>query len=291
MRKRRTVLSSKQNRPSRIKKKRSHRLSISRSAVPTPPKLFAPPTRTVSAILSVYNEEDSLEAVLHELMKLQVHEIILVMNGCTDRSFEIARMVPKAKIIHYPDPIGHDVGRAIGAKMAVSDILLFLDGDIPIPAHALAPFVHAVQQGVDVALNDITPYLSTFDHRDDLSHCKEFLNRSLGRGDLKVNSMTAVPHALSRRAVETIGYRHLMVPPKAQAIAMMRGLRVEVCCSVNVIERNKARKTNVGHVNPVAELIIGDHLEAIREAIDVLGSRMSLPDHSRKRIASRRNGR
>ncbi|WP_152396967.1 glycosyltransferase family 2 protein [Paenibacillus guangzhouensis] len=290
MRKRRRVLSSKQNRASSIKKKRSSRPLLSRSVIPATPK-FDPPTRTVSAILSVCNEEDSLEAVLHELMKLQVHEIILVMNGCTDRSYDIARKVPIAKIIHYPDPIGHDVGRAIGAKMAVSDILLFLDGDIPIPAHALAPFVHAVQAGVDVALNDITPYLSTFDRRDALSHCKEFLNRSLGRGDLKVNSMTAVPHALSRRALETIGYPHLMVPPKAQAIAIMRGLRVEVCCSVNVIERNKTRQINVGHVNPVAELIIGDHLEAIREAIDVLGSRMSLPDHSRKRIASRRNGR
>ncbi|OPA80618.1 family 2 glycosyl transferase [Paenibacillus selenitireducens] len=245
----------------------------------------------MSVILSAQNEEDSIGAVLSEVSRLPIQEIIIVLNGCTDGTYGIARTYPLAKIIHYPDPIGHDVGRAIGAKMASSDILLFVDADIPITAQDLMPFVQAIHQGVDVALNDINPYLSTFDRRDDLSRCKEFLNRSLGRRDLTVNSLTAIPHALSRKAMETIGYTYLMVPPKAQAIAILKGLRVEVCTSVNVVERNKIRKTNVGQTNPVAELIIGDHLEAIREAMDICGSRLALTDNQRNHIAARRNRR
>ncbi|MEH7087276.1 family 2 glycosyl transferase, partial [Neobacillus drentensis] len=105
------------------------------------------------------------------------------------------------------------------------------------------------------------------------------------------NSLTAVPHALSRKALEIIGYMNLMVPPKAQAIAILNGLRVEVCTSINVVERNKIRNTNVGQTNPVAQLIIGDHLEALREAMDMCGSRLSLSDtqRDRDRIAARRN--
>lgn len=249
------------------------------------------PLPSVSVILSVQNEEDSLGAILTEISRMPVQEIILVLNGCTDGSYGIARSFANTKIILYPDPIGHDVGRAIGAKVATSDILLFIDGDIPIIAKDLLPFIYAVHQGVDVALNDINPFLSTFDRRDDLSRCKEFLNRSLGRRDLTVNSLTAVPHALSRKALETIGYMNLMVPPKAQAIAILKGLRVEVCASVNVVERNKIRNTNVGQMNPVAQLIIGDHLEALREAMDMSGSRLSLHDteRDRDRIAARRN--
>ncbi|WP_233146894.1 glycosyltransferase family 2 protein [Paenibacillus selenitireducens] len=249
------------------------------------------PLPSISVILSAQNEEDSIGAVLSEVSRLPIQEIIIVLNGCTDGTYGIARTYPLAKIIHYPDPIGHDVGRAIGAKMASSDILLFVDADIPITAQDLMPFVQAIHQGVDVALNDINPYLSTFDRRDDLSRCKEFLNRSLGRRDLTVNSLTAIPHALSRKAMETIGYTYLMVPPKAQAIAILKGLRVEVCTSVNVVERNKIRKTNVGQTNPVAELIIGDHLEAIREAMDICGSRLALTDNQRNHIAARRNRR
>jgi len=252
--------------------------------------VFPPLQQTVSAILSVQNEEDSIGGVLNELKKLQVHEIIVILNGCTDRSYDIARQHENVKIVHYADPIGHDVGRAIGAKLSTSDILLFVDGDIPISANALMSFIYAVHRGIDVALNDISPFISTFDRRDDLTRCKEFLNRSLGRSDLTVNSMTAIPHALSRRAIEIIGYDNLMVPPKAQAIAMLKGLKIELVGSVNVIERNKLRKSNVGHVNPVAQMIIGDHLEAIRQAMNLSGNRLSLPDHSRKRIAASRNG-
>lgn len=269
-------------------KRRAH----SRKASPPPFDWSSyTPKQSVSAILSVQNEEDSLEMVLKELCRIPVQEIILVMNGCTDNSIAIAEQFQNTKILNYSDPIGHDIGRALGASIAASDILLFVDGDIATAAEHLKPFVHAIEQGMDVALNDISPYIpSPFDRRDDLSRCKEFLNRVLGRRDLSMNSMTAVPHAMSRHAVEIIDYKNLMVPPKAQAMAIMKGLRIGTCTSVDVVRSNRVRSTNVGSFNPVSQLIIGDHLEAIRAAIEQReGNRLTLRDTQRKRIAASRN--
>lgn len=284
-RKKRTFSKIRLHRPKSMEL-RSYEETISK----LPPLTPYAPLKTVAAIVSVQNEEDTIASVLLELEKLQLNELIIVINGCTDKSLNIGRQHSKAKIVYYPQSIGHDVGRAIGAKIATSDILLFVDGDFPVTSSSLSVFVNAVQQGVDVALNNITPFLPTFDRRDDLTQCKEFLNRCLGRHDLHANSLTAVPHALSRKAIETIGYKNLMVPPKAQSIAVLKGLRVEVCGCVNVIDSNKVRKSNVGKVNPVSQMIVGDHLEAIRQAMDISGQRLFLPDHSRKRIAARRNG-
>ncbi|HBS43811.1 MAG TPA: hypothetical protein DEA91_03820 [Paenibacillus sp.] len=79
--------------------------------------------------------------------------------------------------------------------------------------------------------------------------------------------MTAVPHALSRRALETIGYRELIVPPKAQARSVLEKLRVEKVGTVNVIKHNRLRQANIGAGNAVEKLIIGDHAEALFEVL------------------------
>lgn len=37
------------------------------------------------------------------------------------------------KVIYFKKKLGHDVGRAIGAKYAMGKILLFIDGDFILP--------------------------------------------------------------------------------------------------------------------------------------------------------------
>lgn len=218
---------------------------------------------TLSVIISARNEEDTLQRLLKQVARLKPTEIIVVLNGCRDSSYERARLSRQAIVVHCSDSAGHDVGRAIGAKLSRGDILLFLDGDMVIPTHQLASFAVAVDDGVDVALNDLDLLLPPFGLSDDVIRCKLFLNSVLGRGDLGVSSMTAVPHALSRHALESIGYRELMVPPKAQAISILNKLRVEKIRTVNVIKHNRLRPANTGVGNPVEKLIVGDHAEAL----------------------------
>ncbi|WP_426448803.1 glycosyltransferase family 2 protein [Paenibacillus sp. S-38] len=242
-----------------------------------------PTDRTVAAVLSVMNEEASIGGILRELQRLHLHELIVVVNGSDDGTFARVRAESGALVVHYPEALGYDVGRGIGAKLARADIVLFLDGDIPVTAEQLLPFLAAVDQGTDVALNDITPYLGPFGRWDGVSIVKRFLNRTLGRDDLQANSLTAVPHALSRKALETIGFGHLAVPPVAQAVGLLKGLSIKAPWSVDVVTKNRVNLRNTGGGNPVAELIIGDHMEALHKARQLAGSRLGYKDKMRRR--------
>jgi glycosyltransferase involved in cell wall biosynthesis len=244
---------------------------------------WTPCSGSISVVLTAMNEALSLTSVLDQLERFPVNEIIIVVNGSTDGTFEMARARSKAIIVHYTDALGHDVGRAIGAKLARSEIVLFLDGDFPVSAEQLVLFADAIERGTDVAMNNITPFLGQFGHRDSVTMVKELLNRAIGRRDLEANSLTAVPHALSRKAINEIGYHNLLVPPKAQAIAISKGLKLSCPVSVDVISINKVRNSNTGSHNRVADLIIGDHLEALSMLMEEKGDRLEEPDRIRNR--------
>lgn len=253
----------------------------------TAPRPSAAGAGRLAVIITARNEAATIGGVVREAQALRPDELIVVLNGCTDNSLAVVRAFPGVTILHYPEPLGHDVGRAAGAAMAEADILLFLDGDLPIPAQSLVPFVDAVRRGADVALNGLDRHLGPFSRWDDVTRMKAFLNRTLGRTDLGAASMTAVPHALSRRAVERIGPAALVVPPKAQALAIASGLDVRIGGSVDVIRRNRLREANTGRANPVSRMIVGDHIEALRAVMDMTGPRLRFPDASRRRDAAR----
>lgn len=255
-----------------------------------PAYVLLPSRNRLAVVLSAYNEHEEIGAVLAQLERLAVDEIFVIVNGATDLTHEAIRLASAdITIVHYPQRLGYDVGRALGAKLARADATLFTDSDIAISAEQLGAFLWAIEQGVDVALNDLRPFMGKFQEQDSVSHCKTWLNTILGREDLEMNSMTAIPHALSRRAIETIGVQHLCTPPKAQAIALMKGMEVQGVEVVDVITHNRLRSTNVGADNPVAELILGDHMEAIRSIWEHQEVRMQEPQQVRSRIAMRRN--
>ena len=247
--------------------------------------VFIPTKKSVAVVVTVMNEAHTLHLLLKQLRRLPLAEVIVVINGSSDDSFKVAH-TSGATVAHYSEALGHDVGRAIGAKLSKAEIVLFLDGDIPIKAEQLVPYIYAIHRGCDVALNNIIPYLKTIQSWDGVTLLKAFLNQCLYRKDLSANSLTAVPHALSRKAIEKIGIQNLAVPPKAQLLAIQGGLQVKAPFSVNVIATNKQRKQNSGRQNPVSELIMGDHFEALHSLHQLKGSRMGFVDVIRKRAAA-----
>lgn len=56
--------------------------------------------------------------LLDQVTRLKPLEIIVVLNGCSDRSFQRTRLCPQATIVHIPESAGHDVGRSLGAKLS-----------------------------------------------------------------------------------------------------------------------------------------------------------------------------
>ncbi|MCM3001860.1 glycosyltransferase [Paenibacillus cellulositrophicus] len=245
---------------------------------------------SAAAVVCASNEEDTLGKVLQQLERLPLREVIVVLNGCRDQSYLVARKHRIASLLHFPDRLGHDVGRSVGAAMTSADIVLFTDGDVAISAEELAPFIYKVDEGVDAALNDLNPYLPLFGQQDEVTRCKSFLNTVLGHQELGANSLTAVPHALAGRLIADIGVGQLMVPPKAQALALAKGYHFALVKPVDVITANRKRPGNTGAGNAVADLIIGDHAEALHA---LLGAGWMPPASAgtRVEVALRRNAR
>ena len=236
------------------------------------------------AVVPARDEERTLPIVLAQLRRLPLQATIVVVNGSTDGTRGVAE-ASGCRVIGYPAALGHDVARAAGVVGQDPDIWLFTDSDLPIEAEDLVPFLRAAARGVDVALNDITPFLRSDGPRHVVSVAKDFLNRALGRADLGTNSLTAVPHAMTRRAVAAVTAPRLAVPPLAHAAAILEGLTVEAVHSVDVIAPNRIHAARVDDRSPqaVERLILGDHVEALAYVVQRLGARAGFSDLLRQR--------
>ncbi|MGO0059400.1 glycosyltransferase family 2 protein [Brevibacillus fluminis] len=239
--------------------------------------------KQLSVIIPVQNEQKTIGEVIRQARKIEPLEIIVVVNGSTDATAQIASSLG-AKTVVYPDALGNDVGRAVGAKMAQGEILLFLDGDFALPPKDLFPFCHAIATGTDIALNDLDYYLNLRFPLHIVTALKYAVNLALDRKDLGVGSMVAVPHALSRRAVDTIGWLPLLSPTMAQVKGTLAGLYVRNVHRVDVDLLNRIRPdqhfSSAGYAPAVAR-IIGDHVEGISQLIAERGERGGLYDGNR----------
>lgn len=242
---------------------------------------------TLSVVIPAQNESETMPAVIREARRLGPTEIIVVVNGSSDGTAALCRNAG-CTVYEFPEPLGNDVGRAVGAQYARGDVLLFLDGDIPIPAEQLQLFVAAIERGHDIALN----HLAELNAAPGLPHyttlAKKVFNRMMQRIDLSGNSLLAIPHALSRKALQQIGWRNLAAPVVAQAIGIAKGLSFCHAGSVDVVHTNRLRPMHSrklpGSPYPEStERILGDHLEAIHYAIRQRGPRAGLTDGARNR--------
>lgn len=235
---------------------------------------------TVSVIIPVLNERKRIAKVIRYARKVHPQtEVIVVANGTTDGSNLVAKRLG-ARVIYSPFPFGLDVGRSVGAAEARGEILLFLDGDLPIPTRLLRPFVQAVQEGADVALNGQS-YAPNRGRVHPVVLSKYALNIMLGRPDLKAASMTAVPHALHRRVLEAIGVKPLSIPPKAMAMAVTKGLSIKIPVEIPLGRWNRPRGKRMWK----RKLVVGDHIEAIDWILQLKGVRGGFTDGMRRREA------
>ena len=91
----------------------------------------------ISVIIPALNEETALPETLCQLLRQRgAYEVIVVDGGSGDRTREIVRAQPKARLLTAP------TGRAsqmnAGAKVAQGEWLLFLHADTRLPEGALA---------------------------------------------------------------------------------------------------------------------------------------------------------
>lgn len=250
------------------------------------------PSRAIKlcTVIPVCNEAETLPQVISELSLLPFQsEIICVINGCHDTSKAIAK-ASGARILEFPEALGHDIGRSLGAvEMDGYDVYLFTDADLVVKATDLTVFVQAVYSGIDVALNDFTRFLGTNALFHPVNLSKYFLNLALCQGHLGPSSLTAIPHALSRNALRTIGSAALSCPPLALTKAALAGLNIQAVHFVDVSAVNKNRPPSQDQASCGSDLVIGDHLEALAYLETQLGKRGWFPDNLRHRELLKHN--
>ncbi len=97
----------------------------------------AAPARMISVVIPAHNEERYLPRTLQALQRQNYgwFEVIVVANGCTDRTREVARGKCNRLIVLSQKSLG--VARNLGARMARGEILLFLDADTTLEPPAL----------------------------------------------------------------------------------------------------------------------------------------------------------
>ena len=92
---------------------------------------------TVSVIIPVRNNEETIEDLLESLMNLDYPkdkvEFIIVDGQSTDNTVSIASKYP-VKILEEPG-LGPNYARSIGVEASTGEILAFTDGDCIVPKH------------------------------------------------------------------------------------------------------------------------------------------------------------
>jgi hypothetical protein len=224
--------------------------------------------KQLSVIIPAQDEQETIGLAILEARKIEPYEILVIVNGSSDRTSTIAASLG-ATVIEYVEPLGHNIGRAIGALEAKGDILLFIDSDFSIPARDLHYFTRAVADGVDIALNDLLPSLKPPFYIVDI--LKFMLNTAYYRPELSNGSLVAIPHAISKSCLDIIGWESLLCPSLAQVKAILGGCKVECTHYVDVIKPNRIRaKEHIsknGHP-PAVLRIMGDHIEALSYLIE-----------------------
>ena len=116
----------------RAQDKRKPRLRRTRT-----PRRFRRSTTSISVIIPAHNEEAYLRATLNALRKQHYSncEVIVVANGCTDRTEDVAREHCDRLVVLSQKSLG--VARNLGARMAKGELLIFLDADTLLERNAL----------------------------------------------------------------------------------------------------------------------------------------------------------
>jgi glycosyltransferase involved in cell wall biosynthesis len=93
-----------------------------------PPGLDHPPR--ISVVICAYNAERTMDACLSSLRTLHYpnYEVIVVNDGSTDRTLEIAQRYPEVRIVSQANE-GLSVARNVGIAHATGEIVAFTDSD------------------------------------------------------------------------------------------------------------------------------------------------------------------
>lgn len=118
--------------------------------------------KTVSIVISAYNEEGNIEKLYQELLKSLGHlvnlqfEILFVNDGSTDNTLsEIKKLQAnddRVKIVGLKRNFGHEIAMTAGMDYAIGDAVIFMDADLQHPPVYVPKMILAWQKGAEIVL-------------------------------------------------------------------------------------------------------------------------------------------
>lgn len=116
-------------------------------------------TALVSIVIPALNEETNLGNLLTELdvalSKIQdfAFEILVIDDGSTDATAEVARQHPRVRVHSHPINLGNGASIKRGIRLAQGDWILLMDGDGQHPPSEIAKMLSLVKdQGFDMVV-------------------------------------------------------------------------------------------------------------------------------------------
>jgi hypothetical protein len=123
------------------------------------------PTRhnTLTIVIPALNEEDSIGEVVRRCLDARAEitaqrpveevEVVVVSDGSTDRTAEIARRYPDTKVLVFENNRGYGAAIKCGFEHGHGDLLGFLDADGTCDPRMFAPLCRAIhEKNADVAI-------------------------------------------------------------------------------------------------------------------------------------------
>jgi glycosyltransferase involved in cell wall biosynthesis len=104
-----------------------------------------------SLIIPAYNEEEGLPLVIEEYSD-KVDEIIVVDDGSSDRTFEVAANYDDVKLYKHETNRGKVAALRTGVEHATGDIVIFTDADYTYPAKYVPDCIAEIEKGADLVL-------------------------------------------------------------------------------------------------------------------------------------------
>jgi len=106
-----------------------------------------------SLIIPAFNEEKGLPLVIEEALG-KVDEIIVVDDGSTDKTFEVAQRYASkgVRVIKHEHNKGKLAAIRTGIAAAKGDIIILTDADYTYPAKYLPRFISEIENGADLVI-------------------------------------------------------------------------------------------------------------------------------------------
>ena len=106
----------------------------------------------ITVVLPAKNEAGAIEQTIRGIKNLElVHEIIVINDGSTDSTKEIAETAG-AKVISHPYSKGNGAAIKTGARNATGNIIVFMDADGQHNANDIFKLIERIDQGYDLVV-------------------------------------------------------------------------------------------------------------------------------------------